>query len=308
MTPDWRKTVREETAHPPTGARERIWAALRQAVPRRSLRVHPWVALAATCAATIAVGLVLWPKESGRTWITDGAVVLISPGAQVQYDRRNNEVTVLDGRMAASVWAGPRLRVSARGHVVDVEAAVTVIEVAADTVTVSPVDGWLVLDGERVDATEATRTRAGPTGLEALEPKDASLRRTGRLAELAVEHRQWDAAALALGEVAKTSSLEAEVALARKGEIELRRLNDPSQALATFDEAARRFPDGSLAQELELSALEAEVALGRFDAVQARAARFLARFPASERVDEVRRVSAAAGRRILKSSPLPPNH
>lgn len=56
---------------------------------------------------------------------------------------------------------------------------------------------------------------------------------------------------------------------------------DPATALARADEHARRFADSTLAEERELVAVRALVALDRGTEAQARAARFTERFPGS---------------------------
>src|SRR5262249_26519636 len=56
---------------------------------------------------------------------------------------------------------------------------------------------------------------------------------------------------------------------------------DPSAALALTDEAAKRFPDGPLAYEREVLAIEALAHLGRLPAARARLTAFRARYPQS---------------------------
>ncbi len=57
--------------------------------------------------------------------------------------------------------------------------------------------------------------------------------------------------------------------------------SDPSAALALTDDAAARFPEGPLAPEREVLAIEALAALGRMPAARARLASFRARYPQS---------------------------
>jgi hypothetical protein len=56
---------------------------------------------------------------------------------------------------------------------------------------------------------------------------------------------------------------------------------DPASALALTDEAGRRFPDGALAPEREVLAIEALARLGRLPGARARFAAFAARYPQS---------------------------
>jgi hypothetical protein len=57
--------------------------------------------------------------------------------------------------------------------------------------------------------------------------------------------------------------------------------SDPSAALALTDDAAARFPEGPLAPEREVLAIEALAALGRMPAARARLVAFRARYPQS---------------------------
>jgi hypothetical protein len=57
--------------------------------------------------------------------------------------------------------------------------------------------------------------------------------------------------------------------------------SDPSSALALTDEAGRRFPDGALAPEREVLAIEALARLGRLPSARARLAAFRVAYPRS---------------------------
>ncbi|MBX3225215.1 MAG: hypothetical protein KF795_32160, partial [Labilithrix sp.] len=80
---------------------------------------------------------------------------------------------------------------------------------------------------------------------------------------------------------------EAEVRLLERAQDALR--SRPAEALALADDHARRFPQGMLAQEREVIAIEALVKTGRTSDARARAARFKARFPGSS---HTRRIDA----------------
>jgi hypothetical protein len=239
--------------------------------------------------------LTTWPRGETQTRVTAGSVVAWRE-AKVTFDPARNQLSIGSGTVIASVWAEPALHLSVSGRHVEVEAAELVVRVAGDQVVIAPTEGWVLVDGERVEASRATRALAGAdaAALEGQLPADVGLRRAERRAELAVEARQWDEAARALDEVGRSGTLAAEAAVLRKGELELRQLHDAARALGTFGDAAARFPEGSLGQERELSALEAEVALARWEDAATRAERFLARHPATERAVEVRTVLAQA--------------
>jgi hypothetical protein len=160
---------------------------------------------------------------------------------------------------------------------------------------VLPVDGVVLLEGARVRATATSRAAAGDVGpLAAIEDAEAPVARAEAVAAAAVEAGAWDEAITAYSLVAASTSLRAEVALLKRGALELRQLSAPARARATFDEAATRFPAGALALERSLSALEAAAALSDWSDVDRRAQAFEATFPSSERLDEVRRARALA--------------
>ena len=57
--------------------------------------------------------------------------------------------------------------------------------------------------------------------------------------------------------------------------------SDPAWSLALTEEAGRRFPEGALAPEREVLAVEALARLGRLPSARARLAAFRARYPQS---------------------------
>ena len=64
---------------------------------------------------------------------------------------------------------------------------------------------------------------------------------------------------------------------------------DPNAALTVVQQAAREFPNGQLVEEREAIAIRALAKLGRTEAAQARAERFLARFGSGPHAEAVRR-------------------
>jgi hypothetical protein len=81
-------------------------------------------------------------------------------------------------------------------------------------------------------------------------------------------------------ESAPPSSLDAEVASLRVAREALRR-GAPDQALAVLEQDARRFPNGSLAEDRAAERIFALCALGRTDEARAEVSRFLADHPRS---------------------------
>jgi hypothetical protein len=286
---DWRRDYRQATEAPPVGAKGRVWRAM--TAPRPASRRWLMPAFGGAMAAGVLLVLAVWPRAVSEARAGEGFAYVATAAT---FSREGRHLSLEAGRLATSVWGAP-VQVHVRGRRVEVEAAIAVVEVAGDQVRVLPVDGSVLVDGERVFATPATRAQAGEMGaLTALEPPDAPLTRAEARAAVALEAGAWPDAAAALSEVAASTSLRAEVALVKRGELELRRLAAPAKARATFDEAAARFPAGSLAMERSLSALEAAAALADWPDVDRRARAFEASFPTSERLDEVRRARALA--------------
>ncbi len=284
----WKEQLRRATATPPPGARERVWKTLVAQPGGSSRRRRAWVLAPLALAAALAVFVATRTPEV-QTFAGSNDVISLSEG-HADWNPATNEVTLERGALEASVWGPPALRVHVRGRLIETSGAVLVVRTAGERVVIAPTRGSIVIDGERVDASEATRREAGVTTIERLEPPDASARRAAQ----ALESKRWEEADRALEEVASSGSLGAEAALLQKGELELRTLRDPARALATFGVAAQRFPQGNLVQERELSSLEAEFALRHFEATAARAGAFLSAFPASERALDVRRLQVRA--------------
>jgi ferric-dicitrate binding protein FerR (iron transport regulator)/TolA-binding protein len=67
-----------------------------------------------------------------------------------------------------------------------------------------------------------------------------------------------------------------------------RHLDDPKGALDALLSYRTGFPRGGLRQEVDLSVIESRLALGQTDTALSESAAFLARYPRSERVDEMR--------------------
>jgi outer membrane protein assembly factor BamD (BamD/ComL family) len=83
------------------------------------------------------------------------------------------------------------------------------------------------------------------------------------------------------------SSTEAETWLIRKGVAALH-AGDPARALALFDEHARHFPDGLLAEERAAERIIALHDLGRDAEARAAATAFLRAHPGSPQAERVR--------------------
>jgi TolA-binding protein len=100
-------------------------------------------------------------------------------------------------------------------------------------------------------------------------------------------------AAALLEDLSRKSGPRAEAALYELGRLRLRFLGQPAQALAAFEEHARRFPAGTLALESSLSAVEARVSLGQDEPALREMDAFLGRYGQSERAADVRWLRAS---------------
>jgi hypothetical protein len=283
-THDWRSEYRAATEAPHPAAKERVWRAMQS--PRRARR--PLVLALAGCAAAAVALVTLWPRAESLEVRGDG-FAFVSSRARVE--QQGATLTLRSGRLVVSAWQTP-VTVKANARTVLVDTAVASVEVAGEQVSVAAVEGVVLVDGERaapgdVGGDDVRRLRA-------LESAEAPVLRAEADAERATAEQRWDDASRSLSVVATSGSLKAEAALLKRGELELRQLKQPARALASFDEGDQRFPEGTLGPERALSALEAAVALSRWPQAVERADRFLSRFPASERSDEVRGVKAAA--------------
>ena len=293
----WRDEYREATEAPHPAVKERVWRAL-QSPPKKRLGWRVPV-LAAGVSALVALA-VFWPRTVSTSEAHDGYAFVAT---DARFDQQQQTFTLRQGRLAVSAWNAPVV-IDAKGTRIEAESAMVVVEVAGDRVSVHGVEGVIVIDGERHEASDASRTAAGDVKpLFALEGPEAPLARAETLATSALQAQRWDDASRALSVVAKSSSLRAEAALLKRGELELRHLEQPLRALASFDEGDARFPDGTLAMERALSALEATVAARQWDAAVQRADRFLTRFPSTERAAEVRRVRDSACTAAASANP-----
>lgn len=129
----------------------------------------------------------------------------------------------------------------------------------------------------RVDAGTAVDAAIDAETAAVIEPAvDAGTALAPREASVHVPHRTLTDAGVA---PAPEVDVDAELALLRSAQDALR--VDPARALSIASEHARRFGDGTLAQEREVVAIEALVALARMPDARARAARFAVRWPRS---------------------------
>lgn len=264
--------ARQASATVPVGARERVWRRLQT---RPAAATPSWVKGLAFVACT-AAGFAVVSSFSARPAAPVVAPVVASSveGAAV----RGADGVYALGVGQTRVAARTPVVLQANGHRIESEAALFTIDVAANAVTVDVRDGSVRIDGERVLAGKRWNT---PTEDQEWKLAEQSAR-TGDYPQAV---KRFDAL---------SGGLRAEAAILRKGELQLRELASPADALKTFDRGLERFPKGSLTQELALSSIEATLALGHWSDARARSADFLGRFPQSERLHDVRYVAALA--------------
>lgn len=289
--------AKEGSAEVPAGARERVWRRLgdKRAPSSSAPLWAKGLAFAACAAAGFAVVSNFTAPAEPTVFTTDTSVATAT-GTDLTRDT-DGTLHLAQGTALVSSWGAPGIQITALQHKIEAQVAVFAVGVAAQSVTVDVREGSVRVDGERVEA--GRRWPASATAstdfspLTRLEPARATEERSWALAEGALQEGDYPQA-LKRFDALGGGGLRAEAALLKKGELQLRQLKTPAAALTTFDEALNRFPSGSLTQEIALSSLEATLALEKWTDARTRAADFLIRFPDSERLLDVRYVSALA--------------
>ncbi|HEY3451380.1 MAG TPA: FecR domain-containing protein [Myxococcales bacterium] len=121
-----------------------------------------------------------------------------------------------------------------------------------------------------------------PPGPDVLYAQALRLSREGRFAD----------AAAAFDSLSRREDRFGALSLYDLGQLRHRSLKDPAGALTAFGAYRARFPTGDNRQDVDLSALEATLALGDSKRSLIEASFFLGAYPASERVRQVRRIRA----------------
>ena len=288
------RMAKDGSADVPAGARERVWRRLGTKPTASSPLWARGLAFAACVAAGFAV-VSSFTTSAAPTVVTGHTSIAVATG---ELTVGSDGVLHLNkGQVLVSSWGAPGVQIVAVQHRVEAEVAVFSVDVAAQALTLDVREGAVRIDGERVEA--GRHWPAGPAAardyspVTNLEPARAKEDRAWSLAEGAVRNGDYPQA-LERFDALGGGGLRAEAALLKKGELQLRQLSAPQAALSTFDEALKRFPSGSLTQEIALSSLEATLALEKWSDARARANDFLTRFPQSERLLDVRYVSALA--------------
>lgn len=122
------------------------------------------------------------------------------------------------------------------------------------------------------------------------QPEESPQERLVREAESLERSGDFGAAASRYEALARGRGLDAEWALYRLGTLRQHKLRDSEGALRAWREHRRRFRNGSLRQETDLSIIETLVRLKRHREAFARAESFLAEYPESERRAEMERL------------------
>lgn len=266
--------ARQASAPVPVGARERVWRRLQS--PTAATATPAWIKGLAFVACT-AAGFAVVSSFSARPAVPAPVVAASSSveGAAVRGADGVYALSVGQTRVAART----PVVLQANNHRIESELAVFTVDVAAAEVSIDVREGNVRVDGETVLSGKRWTSR------QAEEQEWKLAEQSARTGDYPQAVKRFDAL---------SGGLRAEAALLRKGELQLRELSSPADALKTFDSGLKRFPKGSLTQELALSSIEATLALGQWSDARARSADFLARFPQSERLHDVRYVSALA--------------
>ncbi len=150
---------------------------------------------------------------------------------------------------------------------------------------------------EKVEAPKPAEVKAAATLQKKLagslegDQRDTATYELARL--LGRRGKHAEALSLYAGLAAKSGAW-AEQSQYEVGRLKLRHLDDAKGSVAAFAEYQQRFPKGALAHEVALSEIEAKLAMGA--SVQRELDQFLAAFPASERLDDVRFIRATVRR------------
>lgn len=288
--------LREATAQPPPGARERVWRRLRRPAPLPASRYL--LAFAATLAVGVLGARLVVGRPAPTVTARDRAVLVALPGTKLAPSA--GPATLERGTLLASTWGEP-LDVAAAGHALHAEGAVFAVRVLGEALELEVREGVVLLDGARLEA--PARWPAGAAGasfsaLEAVEPPQARDERQWVLAEDAVAQGALDQAVARFAALGGGDGLKAEAALLRQGQVELWKLHRPAAAARTFDALRARFPAGSLRQEADLSTLEAAVQQADWPRARSLSADFLTRFTRSERRSEVALVGLVSALRL----------
>jgi hypothetical protein len=253
----------------------------------------------------------LWRIEAGHQWSSDSSDVAVG-----------GEISEARAALLAAAMGAPRSPDLAGlfGAMVRADGAPTPVPpVAPDAMAAEPTPVEAIVPSVAASQAAGFRRRHGAAVSHLLAAAEATTRRDERpeaprplttsqpptapapSPSSPVRERDYYAEALNLarhGEHSKAALVLTQALAAGRGprDLELyqlallkqRHLSDPQGALDSLLGYRKEFPGGALRQEVDLSIVESEVALGRSEAALAESARFLAQHPQSERADEVR--------------------
>jgi hypothetical protein len=253
-----------DAVRPPLGGTEAFEALFEHArrdafTPEESERLWQSVVSAGPGAGDVGPEV---PEVPGKGWASGAALKAAG-------------VLVIAGGLLAASFAVKRSAPSGPATVPSVRAPSTQSLEAPRGQGEPPVVSWedlpRALQGEARPATPRSR---GPSGAAQAEPPVMETPPADAPA-VAIVQEPDPAPVASAGPVLAPS----EGALLLRARRQL--VSDPSSALALTEEAARRFPDGALAPEREVLAIEALARLGRLPAARARFASFRAVYPQS---------------------------
>ncbi len=281
--------LKTETAKSPAQLEERVWAKLHK--PRRT-GVTRFVLVGATCALAAFVAMAALhrtrPEGASAPLITNRARIAPQPGSTLE--GKTSNAILRKGRVLVSAWGEP-VSIQVGSHKVASEAAVFWVQTAGDHVEVGVYEGIVMVDGEQVTRSAA---REEVEHVLTLEAPTAAEQRQWFLVNNSLRQADVDDAITRLGRLADQSTLGAEAALLKKGQVELWQKHDAVAARLTLQSMLARFPHSALAPDAELSLLEALVEQSQWLEVRSGARRFVEAHPRSERLNEVAFIEAVA--------------
>jgi hypothetical protein len=281
-------------ASPPVDVATRA-PAVEPAAPVTRMPVHqPATDPAAAAPRTISLGLGPRVLDPGHWTIAEEASLELGPGsaARAELSRGGSPVLALvRGRIALAVVPRPRpapFRVSAGRYEFTVLGTTFTVERSASHVDLVVSEGHVAVSraGHRLAVVSA----GGSWSSGLTPPASRAVESAGAPPECIApgSSRPGPAALPCLRAQAAGGGLRAQIALFHIGRINQEDLREPAGALATFEELRRRFPDGPLRAESDLSIVQLLAAAGRHDEALEESAALLARGSSPERGAELR--------------------
>jgi ferric-dicitrate binding protein FerR (iron transport regulator) len=232
-----------------------------------------------------------------RVGVTEGRVSVEVEEGVVEVSRGDRTVRLTEGDSWAGPVRGPAPSAAEHRSAVNSSGARRATRLAS--ASVSPASAAPPPDFAPIPVTNDLPTVAPPANTakpsalaEVVTPKTAPASAELKQANAALGEGRAEDALDILSRCAKGTGPAAENAAYEMGRVLRDRLHRPKAALAAWNQYRARFPQGLLRAETDLSVLETLASLGDNKSALAEAEAFLARYPRSERREEVSKLAA----------------